>query len=174
MSDTLTFKFIVGGASGAGKTALLKRLTENTFSEDFQQTVGAEFIKMSTEVEGRNVEFRIWDLAGQERFYSIAKAYMRETVGVVLVFDITERATYDEITKWLGDARALCDPSAAMMLVGNKSDLSDKRAVSQSEAEQFAHDHNLSYIETSALNGTNVREAFMHALDRLLTSFFSR
>lgn len=160
MTD-LNLKFIIGGASGAGKTALVKRLTQNTFSQDYKQTAGVEFGSITAEVDGRNVKIQIWDLAGQERFYSMATTYMKGAFGAILVFDITERATYDEINKWLEDARALCDPSAAMILVGNKSDLSEKRVVSQSEAEQFAHDHDLSYIETSALNDTNVREVFI-------------
>jgi small GTP-binding protein len=161
MSTPISFKFIIIGSSGVGKTAILKRLVEDTFTTDSQSTIGVEFDSTTIEVDGQTVKLQIWDTAGQERFRSIAKAYFRNAVGVILVFDIGERKTFDDVNIWLNDVHSLCDPTATILLIGNKSDLADARVVSLAEAEQYAHHHQLNYLETSALDGTNVREAFV-------------
>ncbi|KAK8882821.1 hypothetical protein M9Y10_045464 [Tritrichomonas musculus] len=160
MATALSFKFIIIGSSGVGKTAILKRLVEDTFSSDSQSTIGVEFDSTVIEVDGQQVKLQIWDTAGQERFRSIAKAYFRNAVGVILVFDITERKTFDDVNMWLNDVHSLCDPTAVCILIGNKADLSENRVVTLSEAEQFAQHHQLNYLETSAMNGENVSEAF--------------
>lgn len=162
MSAGFSFKFILIGSSGVGKTAILKRLVENTFSSDSQSTIGVEFDSTTVDVDGQQIKLQIWDTAGQERFRSIAKAYFRNAVGVILVFDITERKTFEEVNMWLNDVHSLCDPAAAVLLVGNKSDLEDSRVITLAEAENFAKNHQLTYLETSALNGSNVTEAFLH------------
>jgi small GTP-binding protein len=159
-AGVVSFKFIIIGSSGVGKTAILKRLVEDSFSNDSQSTIGVEFDSTIIEIDGQQVKLQIWDTAGQERFRSIAKAYFRNAVGVLLLFDICERKTFDEVNIWLTDVHALCDPTAVVLLIGNKGDLSQNRAVTLGEAEQFADHHHLTYLETSALTGTNVREAF--------------
>ncbi|OHT16743.1 Ras-related protein Rab-4B [Tritrichomonas foetus] len=161
MSSAYSFKFIIIGSSGVGKTAILKRLVEDTFSNDSQSTIGVEFDSTMIDVDGQQVKLQIWDTAGQERFRSIAKAYFRNAVGVILVFDITERKTFDDVNMWLNDVHSLCDPTAVVLLIGNKSDLSANRVVTLAEAEQFAQHHQLNYLETSAMDGSNVREAFV-------------
>ena len=161
MTTSYSFKFIIIGSSGVGKTAILKRLVEDTFSADSQSTIGVEFDSTMIEVDNQQIKLQIWDTAGQERFRSIAKAYFRNAVGVILVFDITERKTFDDVNMWLNDVHSLCDPTAVVMLIGNKADLSDNRVVTLAEAEQFAQHHQLQYLETSAMNGTNVKEAFV-------------
>ena len=160
-STAYSFKFIIIGSSGVGKTAILKRLVEDTFSTDSQSTIGVEFDSTMIDVDGQQVKLQIWDTAGQERFRSIAKAYFRNAVGVILVFDITERKTFDDVNMWLNDVHSLCDPTAVVLLIGNKSDLSTNRVVTLAEAEQFAQHHQLNYLETSAMDGSNVREAFV-------------
>jgi small GTP-binding protein len=156
-----SFKFIIIGSSGVGKTAILKRLTEDSFSSDSQSTIGVEFDSTIVEVDGQSVKLQIWDTAGQERFRSIAKAYFRNAVGVILVFDICERKTFEDVNVWLNDVHSLCDPTAVVILIGNKSDLSANRSVTLAEAEQYAQHHQLTYLETSALSGANVRDAFL-------------
>ncbi|OHS97216.1 Ras-related protein Rab-4B [Tritrichomonas foetus] len=160
MATALSFKFIIIGSSGVGKTAILKRLVEDTFSSDSQSTIGVEFDSTVIEVDGQQIKLQIWDTAGQERFRSIAKAYFRNAVGVILVFDITERKTFDDVNMWLNDVHSLCDPTAVCILIGNKADLADNRVVTLAEAEQFAQHHQLNYLETSAQNGENINEAF--------------
>ena len=102
----------------------------------------------------------IWDTAGQERFYTIAKAYFRSALGIILVFDICDRESFDQLPRWLRDARMEADPHCSVMLVGNKADMAAERKVSQEEAEAFAKAHELNYIETSAKTGDNIEEAF--------------
>jgi small GTP-binding protein len=131
------------------------------FTTDSQSTIGVEFDSTLIEVDGESVKLQIWDTAGQERFRSIAKAYFRNAVGVILVFDIAERKTFDDVNMWLNDVHSLCDPTAVVLLVGNKADLAPNRVVTLAESEQYAQHHQLTYLETSALDGTNVREAFV-------------
>jgi small GTP-binding protein len=155
-----TFKFIVIGTSGVGKTAILKRLVDDVFTTESQSTIGVEFLATSIDVDGQTVKLQIWDTAGQERFRSIAKAYFRSAIGVILVFDLSERKSFDDLTQWLNDIHSLCDPNAVVTLIGNKLDLVAQRKVSQAEAESFANLHQVTYLETSALGGDNVQDAF--------------
>lgn len=157
------FKFIVIGASGVGKTSLLSRLIDGTFTPENQSTIGVEYLSTVIEVDGSPVKLQIWDTAGQEKFRSIAKSYFRHAVGVIMVYDITNRQSFDELSFWLNDVHSLCDPNAAVTLIGNKLDLASSRAVTTSEATAFANTHQLLYLEASARGGDNVQEAFYRA-----------
>jgi small GTP-binding protein len=161
MAATQSFKFIIIGSSGVGKTCILRRLVEDSFKSDSPSTIGVEFDSTIIDIDGDSIKLQIWDTAGQERFRSIAKAYFRNAVGVILVFDIGERKTFDDVNMWLTDVHSLCDPTASILLVGNKADLEENRVVTVAEAEQYANHHQLKYLETSALSGANVREAFL-------------
>ena len=103
---------------------------------------------------------QIWDTAGQERFRAIARAYFRSAVGVILVFDLTDRKSFEDLNQWLNDVHSLCDPNAVVTLIGNKSDLTSQRVITAAEAENFAQLHQIQYLETSALGGDNIQEAF--------------
>jgi small GTP-binding protein len=163
-----TFKFIVIGSSGVGKTAILKRLVDDVFSTESQSTIGVEFLATNIDVDGQSVKLQIWDTAGQERFRSIAKAYFRSAIGVILVFDLADRKSFDDLNQWLNDIHALCDPNAVVTLIGNKLDLVPQRKVSQGEANNFAQMHQLTYLETSALGGDNVQDAFHRTASAIL------
>lgn len=158
-----TFKFIVIGSSGVGKTSLLKRLIDDTFSSDNTSTIGVEYLSTVIEIDGQPIKLQIWDTAGQEKFRSIAKSYFRHAVGVILVYDITDRKSFDDLSFWLNDVHSLCDPNAAITLIGNKLDMASQRAVTTAEAQAFAQNHQLTYLETSARGGDNVNEAFHRA-----------
>ena len=174
MSDqALQFKFIVIGCSGAGKTSIVRRLVDNKFVKGTQSTVGIEYFTYITTIEGRTVKMMIWDTAGQERFYTIAKAYFRGALGVVLVYDITDRKSFDLLPRWLRDARGEADQHCSVILVGNKTDLAASRVVSREEAEGFARTHQLQYLETSAADGACVEEVFMKTGSDLLRKFVS-
>lgn len=155
------YKIIIIGPSGCGKTAIIKRLCKDIFQEDIQATVGAQFECTVIDIGGEKIKLNIWDTAGQERFRSIAKSYFRNAVGVVIVFDITDGKSFDEIPSWIETAHSLCDPNAQYILIGNKSDLEQKREISLYQAETFAKQHNTIYMETSALIGSNIHEAFV-------------
>ncbi|EAY11553.1 Ras family protein [Trichomonas vaginalis G3] len=159
----LQFKFIVIGCSGAGKTSILRRLCEDKFNRGTQSTVGIEYFTYVTNIENKMVKMMIWDTAGQERFYTIARAYFRNALGVILVYDITDRKSFDQLPRWLRDARVEADPHCTVILVGNKCDLKDQRVVSEQEAKEFAAKNELTYIETSAANNDNIQETFLEA-----------
>ena len=112
---------------------------------------------------------QIWDTAGQERFRSISKSYFRNAVGAILVFDISNLDSFDELAAWLGDLHSLCAVNAQILLVGNKSDLENERQVSQQKVKEFADEHHLEYIETSAKTGKNVVEAFTRLAYEIVT-----
>jgi small GTP-binding protein len=167
MNEILTYKFIVVGASGVGKSAILRRLIDDTFSEEAASTIGVEFESTTVTIDCQSIKLQIWDTAGQERFRSITKAYYRNAVGVMLIFDLTERKSFDHLPTWLNDARTLCDPNVIIQVVGNKADLPHPRVVTINEAEGFAKQYHLEYLETSAKSGENVREAFIGVASKL-------
>ncbi|EAY09011.1 small GTP-binding protein, putative [Trichomonas vaginalis G3] len=154
------FKFIVIGSTGVGKTCIMKRMTENEFRENTLSTTGVEFDSTKVDVDGKEIPIQIWDTAGQERFRSISRAYFRNAIGVLLVFSLTDKESFEEIGGWLNDARTLCCQDAEIMLIGNKCDIPDQRLISLADAQNFADSRGLHYIETSAKTGQNVREAF--------------
>jgi small GTP-binding protein len=163
------FKFIVIGASGSGKTSIVRRLCDGKFSQTLQSTVGIEYFTHLATVSGRSVKMMIWDTAGQERFHAVAKAYFRSAVGVILVFDIADRKSFEQLPTWLRDARAEADPHCTVYLVGNKLDLEQRRTVSKTEAENFANTHKLQYIETSAAENIAIDEVFIKVSESLLS-----
>jgi small GTP-binding protein len=159
-TSTLSFKIVVVGASAVGKSAIVQRLVQGTFSDESSMTCGADFYAFSFPVGGDTVKLQIWDTAGQDRFRSISKSYFRNAVGAVLVYDITRISTFDELADWLSDLQNLAAPNAYVLLVGNKADLESKREVGGDALMEFAGRHHLETIETSALSGRNVSEAF--------------
>jgi small GTP-binding protein len=169
MSGIPNYKFIIVGSSGVGKTAILKRLVEDSFSDESVATIGVEFDSTVLVVDDRKVKLQIWDTAGQERFRSIAKAYYRNAVGGIVVYDLTDRKSFDDLAGWLTDIHTLCDANAVAQLIGNKADLNDRRLVSVSEAEDFARHHHIKYMETSAKVGANVREVFIKVTAAVLS-----
>ena len=154
------FKIVMIGDSGVGKSNLLSRFTRNEFTIECLSTIGVEFATKSVAVDSKNIKAQIWDTAGQERFCAISNVYYRRAVGALLVYDITDSQTYENVTNWLKDLKDHADGNIVVMLVGNKSDLKHLRAVPIETAQQFAESNQMSFIETSALNSTNVEEAF--------------
>jgi small GTP-binding protein len=155
-----TYKIVVVGSSTVGKSSIVQRLIQGTFTEDGTTTCGADFYTYACPVNSENVKLQIWDTAGQERFRSISKSYFRNAVGAVLVYDITNVGSFDQLSDWLNDLQALAAPNAYILLVGNKADLEKERQVGGDLARDFAERHHLEAIETSALSGKNVKEAF--------------
>ena len=154
------FKIVMIGDSGVGKSNLLSRFTRNEFTIECLSTIGVEFATKSVPVDSKNIKAQIWDTAGQERFCAISNVYYRRAVGALLVYDITDSQTYENVTNWLKDLKDHADGNIVVMLVGNKCDLKHLRAVPTEVAQQFADSNQMSFIETSALSSTNVEEAF--------------
>ncbi|GKZ29719.1 Ras-protein Rab-11A [Aspergillus brasiliensis] len=159
--------FVLIGDSGVGKSNLLSRFTRNEFNLDSKSTIGVEFATRSIQVDSKTIKAQIWDTAGQERYRAITSAYYRGAVGALLVYDISKHQTYDNVNRWLKELRDHADSNIVIMLVGNKSDLRHLRAVPTEEAKQFASENNLSFIETSALDASNVELAFQNILTEI-------
>jgi len=162
------FKAVLIGDSGVGKSNLLSRFVQDSFSTDNKTTIGVEFAAKTIETEGKRVKAQIWDTAGQERYRAITNAYYRGALGALLVYDITNHASFESCDKWLRELREHADAKIVVMLVGNKSDLRHLRKVDQDEAMLFAERHDLAFIETSALDCTGVEIAF----HRILTEVY--
>ncbi|KAG9264990.1 ras-related protein Rab-4B [Astyanax mexicanus] len=175
MSETydFLFKFLVIGSAGTGKSCLLHQFIENKFKQDSNHTIGVEFGSRVVNVGGKTVKLQIWDTAGQERFRSVTRSYYRGAAGALLVYDITSRETYNALTNWLTDARTLASPNIVIILCGNKKDLDADREVTFLEASRFAQENELMFLETSALTGENVEEAFLKCARTILNKIES-
>lgn len=158
------FKVVLIGDSGVGKSNLLSRFTRNEFNLESKSTIGVEFATCSIQVEGKTIKSQIWDTAGQERYRAITSAYYRGAVGALLVYDIAKHLTYENAERWLKELQDHADSNIVIMLVGNKSDLRHLRAVPTDEAKAFAEKKCLSFLETSALDSSNVELAFQTIL----------
>ncbi|RPA84745.1 putative ras GTPase Rab11 [Ascobolus immersus RN42] len=161
------FKVVLIGDSGVGKSNLLSRFTRNEFNLDSKSTIGVEFATRSIQVDSKTIKAQIWDTAGQERYRAITSAYYRGAVGALLVYDISKHITYENVTRWLKELRDHADSNIVIMLVGNKSDLRHLRAVPTDDAKAFAAENNLSFIETSAMDASNVELAFQNILTEI-------
>ncbi|KAK8861093.1 hypothetical protein M9Y10_012788 [Tritrichomonas musculus] len=167
-------KIVLAGDSGVGKTNLLARFTRDFFSEDTKSTIGVEFATKSLVVNNKLVKASIWDTAGQENYKAITRAYFHGALGAIIVFDITQSSTFESVSRWLNDIRSNAEKDVIIMLVGNKSDLTDMRSVSEEEAVGFAKVNQLLYIETSALNSTNVSEAFQNIVTEIVNKLTNK
>mmetsp|Transcript_57934 Transcript_57934/g.116146 ORF Transcript_57934/g.116146 Transcript_57934/m.116146 type:complete len:216 (+) Transcript_57934:60-707(+) len=165
------FKVVLLGDSNVGKSNLLSRFTRDEFDQESRSTIGVEFASKTVTVNGKVMKAQIWDTAGQERYHAIAGAYYRGAVGALLVYDISKRSSFDSLDRWLKELRDRTDQDIVVLVVGNKSDLHEQREVSQQEAQALVESNRLSScMETSALDSTNVEEAFM----RILADIYNR
>ncbi|XP_041014866.1 ras-related protein RABA2a [Juglans microcarpa x Juglans regia] len=158
------FKVVLIGDSGVGKSNLLSRFTRNEFCLESKSTIGVEFATRTLQVEGKTVKAQIWDTAGQERYRAITSAYYRGALGALLVYDVTKPTTFENVSRWLKELRDHADSNIVIMLIGNKTDLKHLRAVATEDAQGYAEKEGLSFIETSALEATNVEKAFQTIL----------
>ncbi|CAM2710519.1 unnamed protein product [Rotaria socialis] len=170
------FKFLIIGNASTGKSCILHQFLENKFKNDSAHTIGAEFGSKILNVGDKTVKLQIWDTAGQERFRSVTRSYYRGASGALLVYDVTCRESYNAITNWLSDVRTLASPNIVIILCGNKKDLEDERQVTYLEASRFAQEHELMFLETSALKNENITEGFIQCariiLRRIESGYF--
>ncbi|CAA7409506.1 unnamed protein product [Spirodela intermedia] len=161
------FKVVLIGDSAVGKSQLLARFARNEFSLDSKATIGVEFQTRTLVIDHKVVKAQIWDTAGQERYRAVTSAYYRGAVGAMLVYDMTKRQSFDHIVRWLEELRGHADKNIVIMLVGNKADLGTLRAVPAEDAKEFAEREGLFFMETSALDATNVEPAFLSVLTEI-------
>eukprot|EP00768_Dysnectes_brevis_P001450 gnl/Dysnectes_brevis/1373_a1544_3420.p1 GENE.gnl/Dysnectes_brevis/1373_a1544_3420~~gnl/Dysnectes_brevis/1373_a1544_3420.p1 ORF type:complete len:193 (+),score=30.92 gnl/Dysnectes_brevis/1373_a1544_3420:50-628(+) len=157
---SISVKLVLLGESAVGKSSLVFRFVRNRFSEFSEPTIGAAFVTQSVNLEDRIVKFEIWDTAGQERYHSLAPMYYRGAPAAVVVYDITVPDTFRRAKDWVEELKAGGNPPKVIALAGNKSDLSDRRAITFNEAREYAVSNGLLFFETSAKLSTNVVEMF--------------
>ncbi|XP_064646007.1 ras-related protein Rab-8A-like isoform X1 [Lineus longissimus] len=160
------FKLLLIGDSGVGKTCVLFRFSEDAFNSTFISTIGIDFKIRTIELDGKKIKLQIWDTAGQERFRTITTAYYRGAMGIMLVYDITNTKSFDNIRNWIRNIEEVSGTSqhasadVEKMVLGNKCDMNDRRQVSRERGEQLAVEYGIKFLETSAKASINVEEAF--------------
>jgi len=162
------FKIVLVGDSGVGKSNLLTRMCKNEFNLETKPTIGVEFATKNLVVGNKTIKAQIWDTAGQERFRAITSSFYKGAVGALLVYDITKENTFEHVGKWLSELLDFAEANIVVMLVGNKCDLKNLRQVKVEDATAFAEKNSLAFLETSALDATNVETAFQ----RVVTEIF--
>lgn len=172
MSCRYQFRVVLIGDSTVGKTSLLYRLKDETGQlPNTTTTFGIDFHTKAIRVNGVDVNLQLWDTAGQEDFRSITVSFFRNAIAALLVFDVTKRESFYHLNQWISEAKSNCHPDhgIVMLLVGNKADLEEDREVTHEEAKDFALQHDMDYIETSAMSGANVQKASVKLTETLLS-----
>ncbi|KAL8992094.1 MAG: hypothetical protein Q9169_007379 [Polycauliona sp. 2 TL-2023] len=155
------FKLLLIGDSGVGKSCLLLRFADDTYTESYISTIGVDFKIRTIELDGKTVKLQIWDTAGQERFRTITSSYYRGAHGICVVYDVTDMDSFNNVKQWLQEIDRYATEGVNKLLVGNKSDMSDKKVVDYTVAKEFADSLGIPFLETSAKNASNVEQAFL-------------
>lgn len=154
------FKYIIIGNPSVGKSNMLMKYCHNKFTDDYQATIGVEFGAKNIEFDEQVFRIQIWDTAGQDNFRSITRAYYNNSVCAIVVYDISNRKSFEDVLQWVEDVKNQSPKTVLIVLVGNKSDLEEERKVTKEEGQNFAIEHRLMFLETSAKNGDNIEELF--------------
>ncbi|XP_013116516.1 ras-related protein Rab6 [Stomoxys calcitrans] len=161
------FKLVFLGEQSVGKTSLITRFMYDSFDNTYQATIGIDFLSKTLHRDDRTIRLQLWDTAGQERFRALIPSYIRDSTVAIVVYDITNTNSFQLVSKWVDDVRAERGSDVIIMLVGNKTDLIDKRQVSTEEGENKAKELNVMFIETSAKASYNVKQLFDRVADAL-------
>ena len=157
---SITFKILTIGESGVGKTCILRRFVENKFLKNHLATIGIDFKTKTLNINNQEIKLKIWDTAGQERFRNITTQYYKGADGIVLVYDVTDEASYEKIKDWMDQILSNTQQEEiGLVLLGNKCDM-EPRNVTEDQGKKMAEELKISYFETSALTGQGIKEAF--------------
>lgn len=166
------FKLIIIGDSGVGKTSLMRRYTDNTFSKDSASTIGVDFKIKTIKINGKVVKLQLWDTAGQERFKAIVAHYYRGANGILLVFDVSNKESFQHLKDWLNEIEKSDAPKTTeIRILGNKIDEKESRIVTKEEVLEFLKEFGLpesNYYEVSALDNLNIEECFCNITKKLI------
>ena len=154
------YKIVIIGDQHVGKTSILSKYKYETIEEGYAPTVGIDFITKNVFLEDKTIRLIMWDTAGQERFKSLIPSYLKNAHSIILTYDITSKSSFSSLPKWIEDIKNHVQEGVFFVLCGNKLDLKNKRQVSFEEAEKFAQNHNLTYVETSAISGEGIKKLF--------------
>uniref|UniRef100_A0A8C9AAG1 Ras-related protein Rab-13 n=1 Tax=Prolemur simus TaxID=1328070 RepID=A0A8C9AAG1_PROSS len=152
------FKLLLIGDSGVGKTCLIIRFAEDNFNNTYISTIGIDFKIRTVDIEGKKIKLQVWDTAGQERFKTITTAYYRGAMGIILVYDITDEKSFENIQNWMKSIKENASAGVERLLLGNKCDMEAKRKVQKEQADKLAREHGIRFFETSAKSSMNVDE----------------
>jgi len=155
------FKILLIGDSGVGKSCLLLRFADDSWTETHISTIGVDFKIKTLTIDGKTVKLQIWDTAGQERFRTITSSYYRGAQGIILVYDCTDRESFNNVKQWMGEIDRYACENVNKLLVGNKCDLQAEKTVDTNAAKEFADSYDIPFIETSAKTGNNVEKCFV-------------
>jgi Ras-related protein Rab-8A len=160
-------KLLLLGDMAVGKTSLMMRLTDDEFNLNIIGTAGIDLKKKTLNIEGEDVKVLIYDTAGHDRFRLIAKSQYKGSNGIVLIYDITDRKTFDNVTRWMEDIKENTDSQVEVMLVGNKIDKANDRIVNSEEGQALGQKFGVSFVETSAKTGEGVNTAFLNIVKNI-------
>lgn len=153
-------KLLLIGDSGVGKSCLLLRFSDDSFTTSFITTIGIDFKIKTIELDGKRIKLQIWDTAGQERFRTITTAYYRGAMGILLVYDVTDDQSFQNIRNWIRNIEQHAADNVDKILIGNKCDMESAKAVTKAQGQALADEYSIKFFETSAKNNINVTEAF--------------
>eukprot|EP00357_Protocruzia_adherens_P019450 CAMPEP_0114994834 /NCGR_PEP_ID=MMETSP0216-20121206/13369_1 /TAXON_ID=223996 /ORGANISM="Protocruzia adherens, Strain Boccale" /LENGTH=212 /DNA_ID=CAMNT_0002358759 /DNA_START=34 /DNA_END=672 /DNA_ORIENTATION=+ len=159
-SSIAKYKLVFLGDQAVGKTSIIHRFIYDNFDTSYKATVGIDFLSKTMYLDEKTIRLQLWDTAGQERFKSLIPSYIRDSSLAVIVYDITNKTSFQDVDKWVEDIRIERGEDVRIMLVGNKIDLTEQRVVSTEEGEAKARDLEVLFIETSAKQGANVKQLF--------------
>mmetsp|Transcript_20172 Transcript_20172/g.60853 ORF Transcript_20172/g.60853 Transcript_20172/m.60853 type:complete len:211 (+) Transcript_20172:255-887(+) len=160
VSPLAKYKLVFLGDQSVGKTSIITRFMYDKFDNTYQATIGIDFLSKTMYLEDRTVRLQLWDTAGQERFRSLIPSYIRDSSVAVVVYDVTNRQSFLNTIRWIEEVRNERGSDVIIVLVGNKTDLVDKRQVSIEEGDAKSRDLNVIFIETSAKAGFNIKALF--------------
>lgn len=164
------FKYIIIGDQAVGKSNLLLRYIHGEFKNEYHATIGVEFAAKSINIKDKLYRIQIWDTAGQENYKSITRAYYKNSVCALIVYDISNRDSFTNVCSWIEDCKNQCPKTVYMILVGNKSDLEEQREVRKEEGQDLADKYGINFFETSAKTGENVEEVFNNSAEQIATN----
>ena len=154
------FKLVILGDPSVGKTSIINRYVDKTFTTSYVGSIGIDFKINQIELDNQIIKLQIWDTAGQERFRSITAAYYRGAHAIILVFDIHVRVSFERLVGWIENIKKYASEHVFVILVGNKHDLEEQRTVTSTEAKKFARKNDMEYFEVSAKTGEQITEIF--------------
>ena len=174
LKEDFKFKVVIVGDSSVGKTNLVKRFMNNTFIKDSKATVGVEFMSKTFIINQKIFKVELWDTAGQERYKAITAAYYKGAKGAIIVYDVTNKISYDNVDKWCNELRIKGSKNISIIMIGNKTDLKENIIINSEMSKEKGNLLHVPVMETSALNASNVKEAFYLLIKEMYLSFINK